>query len=190
MEDIGIYLNFGNLQPPTEKDIQPKKISADSAKNKRWALDHWALYVAFALEQTTGPLGQKISFWSSRRSYKRFDKDFAELLFQTFEGDNFYSQAEKKNKVEELAKRTKSKFNTLKRSFFRSIKLKYYDFSFLMYNEALKLVREGETIFLDRLVAAMNTWILSYEGPVNDLSEDLQLGLRFSLEQPSEFSKI
>ena len=49
----------------------------EAEKSKRWEIDHIALYYVFSLEQTCGPDAQDISFLNKRKSYRRFDKDFA-----------------------------------------------------------------------------------------------------------------
>ena len=84
--------------------------------------------------------------------------------------------------MEELAKRTKSKFNTLKRSFFKSKKLKIPDFPVLIYSHAQKLRKEGKTKFLGRLVAAMEAWRESFDGSEQDLAFELPLDMKFPLE--------
>ena len=164
------------------KDEESGTIRPELEKNRRWALEHWALYVIFALEKTSGSHSQKISFLKKRRSYKRFDKDFAELLLKTFECENFNDNNLREKKVEELAKRTKSKFNTLKRSFFKSKKLKIPDFPVLIYSHAQKLRKEGKTKFLGRLVAAMEAWRESFDGSEQDLAFELPLDMKFPLE--------
>lgn len=61
-----------------------------------------------------------ISFKEERRPYINFDKDYAEEMMKELMGSELFESTpkqKKKKKVFELAKRAKTKFNTLKRKY-------------------------------------------------------------------------
>ena len=60
-----------------------------------------------------------------------------------------------KKMIDEYAKRTKSKFNTLKRSYFKSKKQPIPDFPLFIFTESEKMIRDNKTKLADRLQKAM-----------------------------------
>ena len=117
----------------SESPSETKEESIGLQKPKRWEKKENILYYINALQQTSGPNAIEISFHNKRRHYKRFDKDFAERLLRELEPEVFNDETLAQRMIDEYAKRTKSKFNTLKRSFFKSKKQPIEDFPIYIY---------------------------------------------------------
>ena len=92
-----------------------------------------------------------------RRKYNRFDESFAESFVKEFFPDT-EDETQRNQKIKEWAKKTKSKYNTLKRHFFNSKKGSQPDFPLLVYVEGYEILNNGKSHYPKESGEALDQW--------------------------------